>query len=206
VPASGTPHHHLPKSPQKRSHRPGFSAGSADSAGNQRRKPCPGAPASRPRPDRVDQRQPLVDGQAELRIASSGLAAMPFILPWRAAAIGNRRRLDSVRRQVHRKPPGGGQVWRGSRRPWLRLATCGYVWLRSAAQTRSPCTGGSGVLARVAGGAPRPCGSGRQVGQVTPERTADVATNVASCAKRTFTHGARRSVIPPDPSGPQNPC
>jgi hypothetical protein len=38
-----------------------------------------------------------------------------FILPWRAA-IGNRRPLDSVRRQVHREPPGRCQVWRGSRR------------------------------------------------------------------------------------------
>lgn len=81
------------------------------------------------------------------------------------------------------------------------LATFGYVWLRVATFSGTDAVslhGWQGALLARDGG--------RQVRQVTPERTADVATNVASCAKRTFTHGARRSVIPPDPSGPQNPC
>lgn len=77
----------------------------------------------------------------------------------------------------------------------------GYVWLRLATFSGTDAVslhGWQGALLARDGG--------RQVRQVTPERTADVATNVASCTKRTFTHGARRSMVPPDPSGPPNPC
>jgi hypothetical protein len=133
----------------------------------------------------------------KLRIASSGLAVDPALA------------------RCHRQSPpprfsassgASGASWPVARlaRVPSALATCGYVWLRVATcgyvQRHR-----RGVLARWQGALLARDG-GRQVGQVTPERTAEVATNVASYAKRTFTHGARRSMIPPDPSGPQNLC